>query len=80
MQKMLYQECRPESIDDYVFVDKDMKTKFKEWITEKYLPETILSGPPGTGKCLAGNECIDVEINTEELSEEMLQKLEKYRI
>lgn len=47
---MLYQECRPESIDDYVFVDKDMETKFREWITEKYLPETILSGPPGTGK------------------------------
>lgn len=50
MQKMLYQECRPESIDDYVFVDKDMETKFKEWIAKKYLPEIILSGPAGTGK------------------------------
>lgn len=50
MQKMLYQECRPESIDDYVFVDTDMQTKLKEWIDKKYLPELILCGPPGTGK------------------------------
>jgi len=50
MQKMLYQECRPESIDDYVFVDKDMETKFKEWIDTQYLPNIILAGPPGTGK------------------------------
>lgn len=53
MQKMLYQECRPESIDDYVFVDKDMETKFREWIDTKYLPNIVLSGPAGTGKSTA---------------------------
>lgn len=47
---MLYQECRPESINDYVFVDKDMETKFKEWINAKYLPQLIIYGTAGTGK------------------------------
>lgn len=50
MKMMLYQECRPESIDDYVFVDEDMETKLREWISESYLPNLIFSGPPGTGK------------------------------
>lgn len=80
MQKMLYQECRPESIDDYVFVDEDMKRKFKEWIEKQTLPELILAGPAGTGKCLGGGELIDVEVDTSQLSDEMILKLEKYKI
>lgn len=50
LEPMLYQKCRPESIDDYVFVDKDMESKFKEWIAKGTIGNTIISGPPGTGK------------------------------
>lgn len=78
MQMMLYQECRPESINDYVFVDKDMETKLKEWIGKSYLPNLIFSGPPGTGKCLGGDELIEVQIDSNQLTSEQLELLSHY--
>lgn len=78
LEPMLYQKCRPETIDDYVFVDKDMEAKFREWINKGSFPNLIVSGPPGTGKCLSGNELIDVEIDVTQLWEDMKLKLVGY--
>lgn len=68
LEPMLYQKCRPETIDDYVFVDKDMESKFKEWVKKGQIPNVIISGPPGTGKCLDGKEPINVLFNTSTLN------------
>lgn len=40
----------PKTIDDYVWRDANMKTKFVEWINEGALPHLLFSGRAGMGK------------------------------
>lgn len=71
---------RPKTIDGYVFRDEHQRNQIQQWITEQSIPHLLLSGSPGIGKCLAGTELIDVEIDPSTLTAEQLQALEQYRI
>lgn len=79
MKQLWYKKYRPKTLDGFVFVDDHIKSKIEEWVEHKEFPHLLLAGPPGTGKCLDGSECIDVEIDTTTLSSEQLRLLEKYR-
>lgn len=52
MKELWYQKYRPKNLDEYVFVDKQNEDKIKEWVQMKEFPHLLLSGNPGTGKCL----------------------------
>ena len=51
MNKQLWVEkYRPNTVDDYVFVDDRLKSQVKQWIKDETIPHLLLSGDPGTGK------------------------------
>lgn len=41
---------RPQSVDDYVFVDDRQRQQVTGWIENESIPHLLLSGEPGTGK------------------------------
>lgn len=51
MKNQLWVEkYRPNSVNDYVFVDKTQKQQVEYWVKEGTIPHLLLSGDPGTGK------------------------------
>ena len=44
------EKYRPNSVDDYVFVDDRQREQVLGWIAEGSIPHLLLSGDPGTGK------------------------------
>lgn len=51
MKNQLWVEkYRPNSVNDYVFVDERQKEQVAGWIKEGTIPHLLLSGEPGTGK------------------------------
>lgn len=46
-----YEKYRPTTLDDYVWVSEEIKSRFTFWMADpNQLPHLILAGPPGTGK------------------------------
>ncbi len=46
-----YEKYRPTTLDDYVWVSDEIKSRFTFWLSDpNKLPHLILEGPPGTGK------------------------------
>ena len=46
-----YERYRPRTLDDYVWVADDLKSRVKFWLADpEKLPHLVLYGPPGTGK------------------------------
>jgi replication factor C small subunit len=45
-----YEKYRPNTMDEYVWRDSQMRIKVEEWLTEGGLPSLLLSGVSGTGK------------------------------
>lgn len=41
---------RPQTVEDYVFVDERQKQQVQGWISDGSVPHLLLSGDPGTGK------------------------------
>lgn len=51
MKNQLWVEkYRPNTVDEYVFVDDKQRQIVKHWIEEESIPHLLLSGDPGTGK------------------------------
>ena len=51
MKNQLWVEkYRPQSVEDYVFVDENQKQQVQGWIKNESIPHLLLSGEPGTGK------------------------------
>lgn len=51
MKNQLWVEkYRPNTVEDYVFVDERQKQQVKSWISDGSIPHLLLSGDPGTGK------------------------------
>jgi DNA polymerase III delta prime subunit len=50
MKELWVEKYRPNTIDGYVFVDKDQRVQVESWIREKSIPHLLFSGGPGTGK------------------------------
>jgi replication factor C small subunit len=48
--KLWVEKYRPNTIDEYVFVDDRQKQQVEGWIKEGSIPHLLLSGDPGTGK------------------------------
>lgn len=44
------EKYRPNSVNDYVFVDERQKEQVNSWIQQGEIPHLLLSGDPGTGK------------------------------
>ena len=46
-----YEKHRPKTLDDYVWVADDLKSRVTFWLADpEKLPHLVLHGPPGTGK------------------------------
>ena len=41
---------RPNTVQDYVFVNERQKKQVEGWVSEGTIPHLLLSGDPGTGK------------------------------
>ena len=51
MNKKLWVEAyRPQTVQDYVFVDDRQKDQVEGWVRDGSIPHLLLSGDPGTGK------------------------------
>jgi replication factor C small subunit len=51
MKNQLWVEkYRPNTIEEYVFVDERQKQQVQGWLQEESIPHLLLSGDPGTGK------------------------------
>jgi DNA polymerase III delta prime subunit len=50
MKELWVEKYRPETVEDYVFVDQTQKEQVLTWIANKSIPHLLLSGPAGTGK------------------------------
>jgi DNA polymerase III delta prime subunit len=49
--QLWYEKYRPTTLDDYVWVADDIKSRVTFWMTDPgKLPHLVLHGPPGTGK------------------------------
>jgi len=47
------EKWRPNTINEYVFRDENLKKQMETWVKEKSLPTLMLTGSPGTGKTSA---------------------------
>lgn len=50
MNQLWIEKYRPNTIDEYVFVDESQKEQVLAWKAAKMIPHLLLSGSPGTGK------------------------------
>jgi replication factor C small subunit len=50
MQQIWTEKYRPQTVNEYVFKDKDQKAQVARWIKDGSIPHLLFSGSPGTGK------------------------------
>ena len=48
--KLWVEKYRPNTVQDYVFVNERQKKQVEGWVSEGAIPHLLLSGDPGTGK------------------------------
>ena len=66
MKNKLWVELyRPNTVEDYVFVDERQKQQVQGWISDGSIPHLLLSGDPGTGKTTLAKVLIN-ELEVEE--------------
>jgi replication-associated recombination protein RarA len=64
MDSMWVEKYRPKTLDELVLPEK-YKKEFGIIIAKGNLPNLLLSGPPGGGKCVDGDEEIEIFIEVE---------------
>ena len=50
MNKLWVEKYRPNTVDEYVFVDDRQREQVSSWVKDGSIPHLLLSGEPGTGK------------------------------
>ena len=50
MKDLWVEKYRPNTADEYVFIDNNQREQVEQWIKEGHIPHLLLSGGPGTGK------------------------------
>jgi replication factor C small subunit len=50
MNKLWVEKYRPNTVDEYVFVDDRQRGQVSSWVKDGSIPHLLLSGEPGTGK------------------------------
>lgn len=73
------EKYRPNTVEDCI-LPKATKKMVQGLLKSGQLPNLMLHGAAGTGKCLGGNELVTVEIDITQLSPEQILALEKYKI
>jgi len=59
---------RPSKLDDYVWSDAAQKEQVMSWVRDGNIPNLLLSGSAGVGKCLGPDERITIRLDTSKLS------------
>lgn len=49
-QSLWVEKYRPNTIDEYVFIDEEQQKQVQSWVNDKHIPNLLLAGGPGTGK------------------------------
>jgi len=70
---------RPKKLDEYVWADESQKAQVSNWVRDKHLPNLLLSGGPGIGKCLGPNERITIRVDRSKLTAAQLTYLDNLR-
>jgi DNA polymerase III delta prime subunit len=50
MKELWVEKYRPQTTDDYVWINKEQKNMVTTWIKDKYIPHMLLAGGAGSGK------------------------------
>lgn len=50
MKQLWVEKYRPQSLDEYVFVDQNQRQQVESWVREGSIPHLMFSGSAGTGK------------------------------
>jgi len=73
-------QYRPKFLADYVWADESQRQQVQNWVREKHLPNLLLSGGPGIGKCLGGNERINIRLDKSKLTPAQLAYLDAIKL
>lgn len=77
--KLWFEKYRPDNVKDYVWTDSNQKLQVETWIRDKSIPHLLISGSPGTGKCLGADEVITIRVNRSKLTVQQLAYLDNLR-
>jgi len=64
LNSLWVEKFRPKTLNDLVLPDR-YRTDFQQIIGKCSLPNLLFSGPPGGGKCVDGDEIIEVFIEVD---------------
>jgi len=48
--KLWVEKYRPSKLAEYVWVDEQQRLQVEQWVSERHIPNLLLSGPAGVGK------------------------------
>ena len=65
MDSIWVEKYRPKKLDDLALPEQ-YTLDFKRMIAKCEMPNLLFSGPPGGGKCVDGNEIIEVYIEVDD--------------
>ena len=63
------EKYRPSKLEDYVWSNDAQRNQVMSWVKEGAIPNLLLSGSAGVGKCLGPNEQITIRLDISKLSE-----------
>lgn len=74
IKELWVEKYRPSRLEDYVWCDAAQREQVMAWVQDGNIPNLLLSGSAGVGKCLGPDERITIRLDTSKLS------LEQHRI
>lgn len=73
-EEIWVERYRPKTLDD-LLIDGYVRKIIEDF--EKEIPHLLLTGSPGVGKCLDGDEELEIFVESEEEYKNILEFLEK---